>query len=80
VRSPDASALVLLGVPFDCPEDHTAYREALVNSMATYSTNDRMPVQGPESVRKALAASLGTVRTGQIDLAKTYTDEFLTNQ
>jgi NitT/TauT family transport system substrate-binding protein len=61
-------------------EDRTAYREALVSSMAMYSVDGRMPAQGPKAVRKALAASLENVRTAQIDLARTYTNEFLANQ
>jgi NitT/TauT family transport system substrate-binding protein len=57
--------------------DRATYREALANSIAMYSIDGRMPAQGPEAVRNTVAASLENVRKAQIDLAKTYTNEFL---
>jgi NitT/TauT family transport system substrate-binding protein len=61
-------------------EDRSIYREALVHSMDTFSENGLMPADGPEAVRKVLATFLDKVRTGHIDLSKTFTNEFVTGQ
>jgi NitT/TauT family transport system substrate-binding protein len=61
-------------------DDGATYRQALANSMPMYSLDGRMPAHGPETARKALGTSLENVRTAQIDLAKTYTDEFLAQE
>lgn len=60
--------------------DRTVYREALTYSIDMFSENGKMPTEGPEAVRKVLAASLDSVREAQIDLAKTYTNQFVTGQ
>lgn len=61
-------------------EDRTAYREALLRSMEMFSENGQMPAGGPETVRKVLSTFLDRVRTADIDLSKTYTNEFVTGQ
>ena len=61
-------------------EDRAVYREALVSSMNMFSQDGRMPARAPEIVKKVVGASLEKVRTGHIDLAKTFTDEFVAGQ
>jgi len=59
-------------------EDRSVYREALLRSIDMFSENGKMPVGGPEAVRNVLAASLEPLRKAHIDLARTYTNEFVT--
>jgi NitT/TauT family transport system substrate-binding protein len=59
-------------------DDRAVYREALVHSLEMFSETGAMPVGGPEAVRTVLAASLEPVRKAHINLARTYTNEFVT--
>jgi len=61
-------------------DDRAVYREALVHSLEMFSENGKMPVGEPEAVRNVLAASLEPVRKANIDLMRTYTNEFVTGQ
>ncbi len=58
-------------------DDPALYVEALKNSMPMFSPDGRMAADGAESVRSLLAASMDIVRTAKIDVAKTYTNEFV---
>jgi NitT/TauT family transport system substrate-binding protein len=58
-------------------EDPTLYVEALKSSMPMYSPDGMMAADGAESVHKVLVQSLDKVRDAKIDLAKTYTNEFV---
>ncbi len=60
--------------------DRAVYREALLHSIGMFSETGKMPVGGPEAVRKVLAASLESVRKANFDLEGTYTNEFVTGQ
>jgi NitT/TauT family transport system substrate-binding protein len=58
-------------------DDPSLYVEALKSSMPMFSPDGRMAADGAESVRSLLAASMETVRNAKIDVAKTYTNEFV---
>jgi NitT/TauT family transport system substrate-binding protein len=57
-------------------EDTQTDLEGLRNLQTMLSPDGRMPPDAPEAVRKVLAVSIEGVRTSNIDLAKTYTNEF----
>jgi NitT/TauT family transport system substrate-binding protein len=58
-------------------DDPALYVDALKSSMPMFSPDGRMAADGAESVRALLAASMDTVRNAKIDVAKTYTNEFV---
>jgi NitT/TauT family transport system substrate-binding protein len=58
-------------------EDDALYVEALKSSMPMFSTDGRMPDDGPPAVRTLLAGSMEKVRGATIDLSKTYTNDLL---
>jgi NitT/TauT family transport system substrate-binding protein len=57
--------------------DAASYVEALKGCRAMFSPDGLMPAEGPEAVRRVLGQSLEKVRAAQIDLGKTYTNEFV---
>ena len=61
-------------------DDRAVYLDALKNAMAMYSKNGIMPTGAPEVVRKVVSASLDNVRSAHIDIAATYTNEFVSNR
>lgn len=58
-------------------EDDALYVEAVKNSMPMFSPDGVMDAAGAEAVRALLAGSMEKVRTTQIDLSHTYTNEFI---
>jgi len=58
-------------------EDDALYIEALRASMPMFSPDGAMTADGAEQVRTLLAASMDKVRGATIDIAKTYTNEFV---
>ena len=58
-------------------EDDALYVEALKASMPMFSPDGLMAAEGAEAVRTLLASSMEKVRTATIDVAKTYTNEFI---
>jgi NitT/TauT family transport system substrate-binding protein len=58
-------------------EDDALYVEALKASMPMFSPDGMMPGEGPEVVRTLLAGSMEKVRSATVDVAKTYTNEFI---
>ena len=58
-------------------DDRTLYLDALKSSMPMFSPDGRMPADGAGAVRRLLAASIEKVRNANIDLTKTYTNEFV---
>ena len=46
-------------------------------SLATFTTDGRMPKGAPEAWKRVLDATVESVRTAKIDLAATWTDEYL---
>ena len=61
-------------------EDAVLYAESIRRCLEMYSPDGRMPADGPGAVRKVLAASLEKVRNARIELAATYTNEFIENR
>ncbi|MGH9719787.1 MAG: hypothetical protein ACRD8O_06210 [Bryobacteraceae bacterium] len=57
--------------------DPAVYIDALRASLAMFSPDGRMPPGGPEAVHRALAASREQVRKASINVASTYTNEFV---
>lgn len=58
-------------------EDAEADLSALRTLKLWFSMDGRMPPEGPEIVRRALAAGSSDARLAVVDLAATYTNEFL---
>jgi len=58
-------------------EDEALYVEAVKSSMPMFSPDGVMDAAGAQTVRELLAGSMEKVRTGEIDLSKTYTNEFI---
>jgi NitT/TauT family transport system substrate-binding protein len=58
-------------------EDDALYVEAVKNSMPMFSPDGLMDAAGAEAVRALLAGSMEKVRTTQINLSQTYTNEFI---
>jgi NitT/TauT family transport system substrate-binding protein len=58
-------------------DDDALYVEALRASMPMFSPDGRMSAEGAEVVRTLLAGSLEKVRTANLDLSKTFTNEFI---
>jgi NitT/TauT family transport system substrate-binding protein len=59
--------------------DKAAYIQALDQGKAMFTTDGVMPQGGPETVLKVLSAFKKELANGKIDLARTYTTEFVTN-
>jgi NitT/TauT family transport system substrate-binding protein len=53
------------------------YVDALRNTMPMFSPDGMMSADGAESVHTVLARSIDKVRNAHIDLAKTYTNDFI---
>jgi NitT/TauT family transport system substrate-binding protein len=58
-------------------DDDTLYVEAVSNSMQMFSPDGVMDATGADAVRTLLAESMEKVRNAHIDLAKTYTNDFV---
>ena len=58
-------------------EDEALYVEAVKNSMAMFSPDGVMDAAGAAAVHKLLAQSMDKVRAAQVDLSKTYTNEWV---
>lgn len=80
IRAHSPDEIMRVVPPAYLGEDRSTYRQALVRSIGMYSENGKMPEGGPGAVRRTLATFLEPVRKAQIDLAKTYTNEFVTGQ
>jgi NitT/TauT family transport system substrate-binding protein len=57
--------------------DDALYTDALTNAMAMFSPDGTIPAEGAEAVRRLLAVSMPKVRNANIDVSKTFTNEFL---
>jgi NitT/TauT family transport system substrate-binding protein len=58
-------------------EDEALYADAVRSSMSMFSPDGVMQASGAEAVHKLLAQSMDKVRGARIDLATTYTNEFV---
>jgi NitT/TauT family transport system substrate-binding protein len=58
-------------------EDPAAYAEALERSKSMYSHDGIMRYEAAEAVKRVLALSLEKARAAEIDVSRTYTNEFL---
>jgi NitT/TauT family transport system substrate-binding protein len=58
-------------------DDETLYVQAVTNSMPMFSPDGVMDASGAEEVRALLAQSMEKVRNAHIDLASTYTNDFV---
>jgi NitT/TauT family transport system substrate-binding protein len=61
-------------------EDPALYVEALKSSLSMFSPDGAMAADGAESVHTLLAGSMPKVRNAKIDMAKTYTNEFVSGR
>jgi NitT/TauT family transport system substrate-binding protein len=61
-------------------EDPAAYGQALETSRPMYSPNGVMRAEAAEAVKRVLAVSLEKVRRANVDVATTYTNEFLSER
>lgn len=64
-------------MPKDYVGDRAIYVQGLKEGMPQFTKDGRMPKDGPETVLKVLQAFSKNVQGKQIDLAKTYTTEFV---
>lgn len=67
-------------MPDDYQKDKAMYVSALKASLPMYTVDGKMPADGPATVLKVLAAFNPSVKGKHIDLAKTYTNEFVTSK
>ncbi len=58
-------------------EDDALYVEALTSSMPMFSPDGSMAADGAEAVHTLLASSMEKVKATNIDMTKTYTNEFI---
>jgi NitT/TauT family transport system substrate-binding protein len=58
-------------------DDPSVYVKAIATAKSTFALDERMSGQEAEAVRRLLALSIPEVRDADIDLAQTYTNEFL---
>ena len=64
-------------MPDDYQKDKLLYVSALKASLPMFTTDGRMPADGPATVLKVLSAFNPSVKGKHIELAKTYTNEFV---
>lgn len=57
--------------------DRAIYLEALAKAIPMYSPDGIMTLQGAEAVKKVLSLSIEKIRDANVDVSKTYTNEFL---
>jgi NitT/TauT family transport system substrate-binding protein len=58
-------------------EDDALYVDAVKSSMPMFSPDGTMDLQGAEAVKTLLAGSMEKVKAADIDLSKTFTNEFI---
>jgi NitT/TauT family transport system substrate-binding protein len=58
-------------------EDDALYVDAVKSSMPMFSPDGTMDLKGAEAVKTLLAGSMEKVKSAEIDLSKTYTNEFI---
>ncbi|MFM0558216.1 ABC transporter substrate-binding protein, partial [Paraburkholderia sediminicola] len=64
-------------MPDDYQKDKPLYVSALKASLPMFTKDGKMPADGPETVLKVLSAFNPSVKGKHIELAKTYTNEFV---
>ncbi|HWJ40075.1 MAG TPA: ABC transporter substrate-binding protein [Candidatus Limnocylindrales bacterium] len=64
-------------MPGDYQKDKTLYVSALKASLPMYTSDGKMPDDGPATVLKVLSAFNPSVKGKHVDLARTYTNEFV---
>ncbi len=64
-------------MPDDYQKDKALYVTALKASLPMYTADAKMPADGPATVLKVLSAFNPSVKGKHVDLAKTYTNEFV---
>ncbi|RKF35662.1 ABC transporter substrate-binding protein [Paraburkholderia fungorum] len=64
-------------MPDDYQKDKPLYVSALKASLPMYTADGKMPADGPTTVLKVLSAFNPSVKGKHIELAKTYTNEFV---
>lgn len=58
-------------------DDPALYTESIRRCFAMYSPDGKMPPDGPAAVHQVLSVTLEKVRTAKVNLANTYTNEFV---
>ncbi|CAB3787527.1 hypothetical protein LMG28688_02486 [Paraburkholderia caffeinitolerans] len=64
-------------MPADYQKDKALYVTALKASLPMYTADAKMPADGPATVLKVLSAFNPSVKGKHVDLARTYTNEFV---
>jgi NitT/TauT family transport system substrate-binding protein len=67
-------------MPDDYQKDKVLYVSALKASLPMYTADGKMPADGPATVLKVLSAFNPSVKGKHIDLARTYTNEFVSSK
>ncbi|CAN7299612.1 ABC transporter substrate-binding protein [Trinickia sp. LjRoot230] len=65
-------------MPADYQKDKALYVGALKASLPMFTADGKMPADGPDTVLKVLSAFNPSVKGKHVELAKTYTNEFVT--
>ncbi|QBR01266.1 ABC transporter substrate-binding protein [Paraburkholderia pallida] len=65
-------------MPDDYQKDKALYVTALKASLPMYTADGKMPADGPATVLKVLSAFNPSVKGKHVDLARTYTNDFVT--
>ncbi|WP_296660168.1 ABC transporter substrate-binding protein [Paraburkholderia sp.] len=64
-------------MPNDYQKDKTLYVSALKASLPMYTSDGKMPADGPATVLKVLSSFNPSVKGKHVDLSRTYTNEFV---
>ena len=72
-----SAAEIAAKMPADYQKDKALYVNALKASLPMFTADGKMPADGPQTVLKVLSAFSPSVKGKHIDLAKTYTNEFV---
>jgi len=59
------------------PGNKSLYVKALAGDKGMFTSDGRMPPSGPETVLSVLSALSGPVKGKNVELSRTYTDEFV---
>ncbi len=64
-------------MPADYQKDKALYVSALKASLPMYTTDGKMPADGPDTVLKVLSGFNPAIKGKHVELSKTYTNEFV---
>ena len=73
-----SAAEIAAKMPADYSQgDEALYAEAIKDTLPMFTEDGVMPANGPETVEKVLRAFNPNIKNAEVDLARTYTTEFV---